>query len=480
MSFYPTSYYNTGTGITNIAATDVSAATVEASTAFSGPGTGLTGTATSLTAGLAQNLTGSPAVSVSSLTSTGSVGVGTTATSSALNVGTGLTTNLGNGLSTQYDTTTATAATITGGYNTGSGPTPNTPTTGEYQWTIGSTTTYGDMVSLGLYPPGATFTWSFTARGTSAGFTVQTVSNSVTVFTSPALTSTYQTFTWTATIPSNGNGNIYFVVYGASGQNIIWNAFSATRLDTIVTGYLGLGTTNPLANFHIYNPLVSAARVEAPSASGVNPQYQLYASGSQVSLWGYSWNGSYTYFQTNQTQDSMRFYNGAGGAIALQPVSGSVGINTTSPQYTLDVNGTTRISSYVTLPAQPSWSIYFISSLVSSATETNAFTSFNSAATARDVTISSGTVTINTPGRYSVTLTGQVYNDGKVRMYFGRSLGTVLVYNSVVTNSGSAGIASTYIVDCIATQTIYVTLVQNNGTYPLVGYNWSFSGQMIG
>ena len=315
MSFYPTSYYNTGTGITNIQATDVSAATVEASTAFSGPGTGLTGTATSLTAGLAQNLTGSPAVSVSSLTSTGSVGV---------------------------------------------------------------------------------------------------------------------------------------------------------------------GTTNPLANFHIYNPLVSAARVEAPSASGVNPQYQLYASGSQVSLWGYSWNGSYTYFQTNQTQDSMRFYNGAGGAIALQPVSGSVGINTTSPQYTLDVNGTTRISSYVTLPAQPSWSIYFISSLVSSATETNAFTSFNSAATARDVTISSGTVTINTPGRYSVTLTGQVYNDGKVRMYFGRSLGTVLVYNSAVTNSGSAGIASTYIVDCIATQTIYVTLVQNNGTYPLVGYNWSFSGQMIG
>ena len=187
---------------------------------------------------------------------------------------------------------------------------------------------------------------------------------------------------------------IYFVVYGASGQNIIWNAFSATRLDTIVTGYLGLGTTNP--------------------------------------------------------------------------------------QYTLDVNGTTRISSYVTLPAQPSWSIYFIGSLVSSATEMGAFPSFNSAVTARDVTISSGIVTINTPGRYSVTLTGQVYNDGKVRMYFGRSLGTVLVYNSVVTNSGSAGIASTYIVDCIATQTIYVTLVQNNGTYPLVGYNWSFSGQMIG
>jgi hypothetical protein len=31
----------------------------------------------------------------------------------------------------------------------------------------------------------------------------------------------------------------------ASGQNIIWNSFTATRLDTIVTGNMGLGTTAP-------------------------------------------------------------------------------------------------------------------------------------------------------------------------------------------------------------------------------------------
>ena len=433
MSFYPTSYYNTGTGITNIQATDVSAATVEASTAFSGPGTGLTGTATSLTAGLAQNLTGSPAVSVSSitssgtitgpgtgltgiatsltaglaqnltgspavsvssLTSTGSVGVGTTATSSALNVGTGLTTNLGNGLSTQYDTTTATAATITGGYNTGSGPTPNTPTTGEYQWTIGSTTTYGDMVSLGLYPPGATFTWSFTARGTSAGFTVQTVPNSVTVFTSPALTSTYQTFTWTATIPSNGNGNIYFVVYGASGQNIIWNAFSATRLDTIVTGYLGLGKTNP--------------------------------------------------------------------------------------QYTLDVNGTGNFASSLTLPGQPSFS-YYVSNFATTGTGlVSPFTSSSTTnAAPRGITWNSAVIVPSVAGRYLLTVTGQVSGNGSVFFVVTNPVSgsTITMWNGTASNTP---VSLTMMYDFTGTSSSYTSVIVSatSGTFTI---NWmTFTGQMIG
>ena len=432
MSFYPTSYYNTGTGITNIQATDVSAATVEASAAFSGPGTGLTGTATSLTAGLAQNLTGSPAVSVSSvtssgtitgpgtgltgtatsltaglaqnltgspavsvssLTSTGSVGIGTTATSSALNVGTGLTTNLGNGLSTQYDTTTATAATITGGYNTGSGPTPNTPTTGEYQWTIGSTTTYGVMVSLGLYPPGATFTWSFTARGTSAGFTVQTVSNSVTVFTSPALTSTYQTFTWTATIPSNGNGNIYFVVYGASGQNIIWNAFSATRLDTIVTGFLGVGKTNP--------------------------------------------------------------------------------------QYTLDVNGTGNFASSLTLPGQPSFS-YYTTTFATTGTTVSPFTSSSTTyAAPRGITWNSTLIVPSVAGRYLLTVTGQVSGNGSVFFVVTNPVSgsTITLWNGTASNTP---VSLTMMYDFTGTSSSYTSVLvsANSGTFTI---NWmTFTGQMIG
>ena len=110
------------------------------------------------------------------------------------------------------------------------------------------------MVSLGLYPPGATFTWTFTARSTSASvnFNFQTVANSVYAFTSPTLTSSYQTFTWTATIPSNGDKTCYFGVNGtASGQNIIWNAFTATRLDTIATGNVGVGTTTPQVSLDV-------------------------------------------------------------------------------------------------------------------------------------------------------------------------------------------------------------------------------------
>ena len=183
--------------------------------------------------------------------STGNVGIGTASPTQTLTVGTGGTVNFSNALYTQFNTVSgASAGTITGGYNTGSGPTLSG---GEYTWTIGSATTYGNIVSIGLYPPGATFTWTFTARSTNGatGFTVQTVANIVIVFTSPALTSSYQTFTWTATIPSNGDTNLYFTVFGGIGKNLIWNSFSATRLDTIGTGNLGIGTTTPVTSLDV-------------------------------------------------------------------------------------------------------------------------------------------------------------------------------------------------------------------------------------
>jgi hypothetical protein len=61
------------TNVTTLNGASIFGTTFTASTQFSGPGTGLTGTATSLTTGLAQNLTGTPNISVGNVYSANSV-----------------------------------------------------------------------------------------------------------------------------------------------------------------------------------------------------------------------------------------------------------------------------------------------------------------------------------------------------------------------------------------------------------------------
>ena len=125
-------------------------------------------------------------------------------------------------------------------------------------------------------------------------------------------------------------------------------------------GAVGIGTTSPGSNLHVYTSSLPSIRIEAPTSSGQDPQYQLYASGSQVSKWAYSWNGVYTYFQNDSGQDFMRVYTGAGGNVVLQPVSGNVGIGTTNPGSNLHLYSTSganlRIESNTA--GDPTFSFY--------------------------------------------------------------------------------------------------------------------------
>ena len=154
---------------------------------------------------------------------------------------------------------------------------------------------------------------------------------------------------------------------GTTGNASIWMGFDPTndcgyinsarsgsiRPVAIQTrgGGVGIGTTNPSDVLHVYGTSNPSIRIDAGSGGTTDPRLQFYSGAALRGRIAYSYGGSYMYYQ-NDTQDVMRHYNGAGGSIILQPVSGSVGIGM-APSYPLDVTGKIRgsreiISSSIT------------------------------------------------------------------------------------------------------------------------------------
>jgi uncharacterized protein YjbI with pentapeptide repeats len=106
------------------------------------------------------------------------------------------------------------------------------------------------------------------------------------------------------------------------------------------TTFVGINTSTPATLLHAVGP---GATLRLQSNSSADTTMELYDSGgTKRSNWAYSVSGTYVYNQ-NDTQDKMRFYNGAGGNVSLQPVAGNVGVGTTtSPQRLLHVLGATN------------------------------------------------------------------------------------------------------------------------------------------
>jgi hypothetical protein len=112
------------------------------------------------------------------------------------------------------------------------------------------------------------------------------------------------------------------------------------RMRISPSGAVGIGIASPSDLLHILGTSSPSIRIDA-GASATDPRLHFYSGATFRGRVAYSATGSYMYYQ-NDTQDVMRHYNGAGGAVVLQPISGKVGIGSqaTSPGAYLQISTT--------------------------------------------------------------------------------------------------------------------------------------------
>ena len=140
---------------------------------------------------------------------------------------------------------------------------------------------------------------------------------------------TYMMFT-------NATNNVGYIGTGASGNDMIVNAYSGYNLifqagggeymRITSTGNVGIGTNAPAQTLHVY---------------GTNPYFYLGATASNYNVAQFSFNTVSAGSTSNYV--SMQIYNSP--TTLCFTGTGNVGIGITNPGYLLDVNGTSRLNT---------------------------------------------------------------------------------------------------------------------------------------
>jgi hypothetical protein len=147
---------------------------------------------------------------------------------------------------------------------------------------------------------------------------------------------------------------------------------------------VGIGTTAPSAQLQLYTTSASSNRLNCLSIYSKQPGILLDATQSGTN---YTWN---MFSNISGSDNNLAFYTqGTGGYVmTMQASTGYVGISTTAPAYTLDVNGSARVSG----------NLYASGNVGIGITNPSTILQFNNTASQNIYT----TFTISTPDIYEV------------------------------------------------------------------------------
>ena len=134
----------------------------------------------------------------------------------------------------------------------------------------------------------------------------------------------------------------------ANGRNGLAFGSGLTEWMRLINGNVGIGTTNPSAKLEVAGPATITS-----DNSGV-PQLLMRGAtnNAQQLLIGYNTSSDYAYIQATKTGI-------ANEPLALNPSNGNVGIGTTTPSATLEVNGNTQIDGNLVAGSITATSIAF-------------------------------------------------------------------------------------------------------------------------
>lgn len=122
---------------------------------------------------------------------------------------------------------------------------------------------------------------------------------------------------------------------------------------------IGVNTASPVSAFHIKSPGEAAMTIENATPLNTNIRTNLLFGNAIDGAGSYKYTGAIKTIGTSSTGARLGLFTGSGATPGspLERISilnnGMVGISTTNPSYTLDVNGNTRLDGYVGIGTPP-------------------------------------------------------------------------------------------------------------------------------